>query len=443
MTKATDIPTSEEIINAHFCALLDRLKLSSSQKEDANKKYEGVAKCLHSAYYGTKYDGKTKLLIGSFAKHTNIRPPSDVDLIFKIPEETFKRFQSHAGNGPADLLQEVKTVLDKTYTSTEKHGWVKVVAVEFSDGTHNVEVLPGFEQGDKTFIIPNSSKGGSWEVYDVRTEIEKVTKVDLNARKLIKIIKHWRNGISQDIPSYLIEDKVLTFLESTKLSFSNWGVVVNEFFSWWAANELDCNFVSCIETAQSRTSKARSLFGSSKYSIACDELRKVFQFFPSYDHDIASVTKLSKLFPSDQEQFIEDENNVQINKNINLKIMATAKLDSDRTNKWGRAVSGTIDEIIRRYKGAIPPGFYITFTPKTNYSEKVFYEWKVRNFGQEAKENGQLRGEIKNGNLKDGSIVEPTRFRHSQHYVECYMIKDGVCISRARIFVPISGEENL
>jgi Adenylyl/Guanylyl and SMODS C-terminal sensor domain len=52
--------------------------------------------------------------------------------------------------------------------------------------------------------------------------------------------------------------------------------------------------------------------------------------------------------------------------------------------------------------------------------------WKVRNRGTEAADRQQLRGEItQGGNTK----VESTLYRGS-HWVECYIVKNGVCVAR-------------
>ncbi|MEA2369944.1 MAG: hypothetical protein QOH12_338 [Solirubrobacteraceae bacterium] len=54
--------------------------------------------------------------------------------------------------------------------------------------------------------------------------------------------------------------------------------------------------------------------------------------------------------------------------------------------------------------------------------------WKVRNGGAEAADRHALRGEITSaGNTK----VETTLYRGS-HWVECYIVKDGVCVARNR-----------
>ncbi len=59
--------------------------------------------------------------------------------------------------------------------------------------------------------------------------------------------------------------------------------------------------------------------------------------------------------------------------------------------------------------------------------------WKVRNAGPVAEEKDCIRGEIKPGNTHH---KESTDF-YGEHFVECYLVKNGVCVAQDRIDVPI------
>jgi len=59
--------------------------------------------------------------------------------------------------------------------------------------------------------------------------------------------------------------------------------------------------------------------------------------------------------------------------------------------------------------------------------------WKVRNRGFEAKRRNCERGSIFVGG---DHHVEPTAFK-GPHYVECYLVKDGVCVAAAHVPVHI------
>ena len=155
----------------NFSQFSDNLKLTSNQREDAKKKYEGVCECLDKHYYDSEYNENHKLLFGSYKTRTNIRPiipEQDVDVLFKISEELYNSYK----NNPERLLQDMRSALKQKYATTDKiSAWGKVILIQFSDGTHNVEVLPAIENNDSTFLIPNTESGGSWEYIDPRSQI--------------------------------------------------------------------------------------------------------------------------------------------------------------------------------------------------------------------------------------------------------------------------------
>ena len=419
---------SDKTINTCFDELLKQLELTKVQNETMVKRCDFVIKRLRKAYYGANYTGDVKLLIGSFAKGTAIRPLADVDIIFKIPKETFDQFRSYQNNGPADLLQDVRKSLEQTYPLTEKHGWVKVVTLEF-ETPPRVEILPAYEQADGTFIIPNSANGGRWETYNARNGLLRVTSCDKKTHQLIKLIKHWRNGISADIASYVIENRVLDF--AANIDINDWLVTINNFFGRLALDP-DSIIASPAKTAKTRIEKAIAFISAKQYQNACDELRKVFVGFPPYDKNSLRITELSRLYPSAEEQYIEDFVDINIRNDIKLGISALASTEDAKWAHGRRPLQAIIEKFHR-----VPPNFSITFTPKTDYAAPVTYRWKVRNFGEEARNRNKLRGEIRDGDPENGSIVEPTLFTHQYHYVECYMIEGDVCIARSSMFVPI------
>ena len=61
--------------------------------------------------------------------------------------------------------------------------------------------------------------------------------------------------------------------------------------------------------------------------------------------------------------------------------------------------------------------------------------WKVRNVGVLAESKNQIRGDIVSdrGHLEK---IETTSFQ-GPHFVECYIVKDGYCVARDRVDVPI------
>lgn len=67
----------------------------------------------------------------------------------------------------------------------------------------------------------------------------------------------------------------------------------------------------------------------------------------------------------------------------------------------------------------------------TTVDEPYTVYWKVKNTGEEARNARQLRGEITRDPGRPASKRESTRFR-GDHWVEVYIVKDDVCVARAR-----------
>lgn len=65
---------------------------------------------------------------------------------------------------------------------------------------------------------------------------------------------------------------------------------------------------------------------------------------------------------------------------------------------------------------------------KVNVPEPFDLYWKVRNSGDEAFTANQVRGEVSYGG-SSRTLREHTAYRGS-HYVEVYVVKDGVCVAR-------------
>lgn len=98
-------------------------------------------------------------------------------------------------------------------------------------------------------------------------------------------------------------------------------------------------------------------------------------------------------------------------------------------------------DFIQRY-GAVPKRLQLKFQATSNVPGPIQYWWKVRNYYEEARavnEGKGLRGEIKQGEPA-GIKTESTLYKGT-HYIECYIIKDDVCVAKNLLFVPI-GKDN-
>ncbi|EPE9901124.1 conserved hypothetical protein [Flavobacterium psychrophilum] len=303
--------------SSRFDTFINNIKLSSTQYDDATTKYNNVCKALHNYYYpNLTYNGSTKFLIGSYGKNTAISPPGDIDVIFKIPYATYERFSKNK-TGPRGLLNEIKSILDKTFTTTERikpNGMV--VDVAFT--TFNIEVLPAFEwtisDWNGTFTVPDTSIGstflpssidfgnvgtnyGRWKRIEPRKEINELnnsnTQNKNNTKNLVMMMKQWIVFCSVPIKSVVIERLAIEFLryyEHNNKSSVYYDYLVRDFLSYLLNKEnatvfmpglneniqIGSSWLSKTQTASSRAIKACEYEAAKKDFDAAYEWKKIF-----------------------------------------------------------------------------------------------------------------------------------------------------------------------
>lgn len=122
-----------------------------------------------------------------------------------------------------------------------------------------------------------------------------------------------------------------------------------------------------------------------------------------------------------QEDYIENHHRVIIKNYL--------KIDCDITQNGYRT------ELLRKIKYLRTNKKLRFFIESTDVPKPYAVKWKVRNRGSIARKKNMLRGEISidKGNQEK---IEQSNFKGA-HYVECYIIKDNVCVARDIIHVPI------
>ncbi|QQS59471.1 hypothetical protein IPN35_01090 [Candidatus Peregrinibacteria bacterium] len=410
-----------------FIKFGENIRLTSSQREDAKKKYNGVCKKLHDYFYDTEYDGNTKFLFGSYKKNTAIRPftdDQDVDVLFKMPEDDFAKFDNQ-DNGQSALLSLVRKVLmDSKYALGDKpKAWGKVILIKTSDGTHNIELLPAFEQDDKTFLIPNTENGGEWETFDPRSELKRFNDSNSESNRLTaelsRMIKRWKQEVSSlSIKSFEIEDFVIDFLEGYEDVDSPYSQVVKDFFEY-LHDCVDGNNKSFVQTAKDRATKAIEYEENEKFEKATEEWRKVFgDSFPSYSTSKSAFAGLLAL--GDYSHCEPLRWNEQRSHRVSIDAYLyrpDKKTKSGGVNSDGRTLPNQL--------------WWIKFVANTNARGDFQYYWQVVNTGEHARSSDGLRGDIFQGYQVRWEQTQYT----GKHWIECYVVQNGACIARSGKFL--------
>ena len=88
-------------------------RLIPDKLEEMNTTIGEIAKKLNKEYYNLdKEDKEHMYVVGSVGRGTAIKGVSDLDLIFDLPEDTYKKFDGYGenSNGQSALLQEVNKI---------------------------------------------------------------------------------------------------------------------------------------------------------------------------------------------------------------------------------------------------------------------------------------------------------------------------------------------
>lgn len=137
------------------------------------------------------------------------------------------------------------------------------------------------------------------------------------------------------------------------------------------------------------------------------------------DHNARSIVPYH-----DTEQFIDDFYEVNYKYSLSLNCF----LEGNGFRKM------EINKFLSTVKNYVPKNMHVYCSIKyTDVPEPYEVFWKVRNVGSEAIRRDNIRGQVLR---RDKSIVEDTIFQ-GKHYIECYIVKDGICVARKRVDVPI------
>lgn len=411
-----------------------------------------IAKKLNKNYYNLDSDKTSHMyIVGSVGRETAIKGVSDLDILFDLPVEVFKRFDAYKEKKQSSLLQEVKNVLKERYPNTDISGDGQVVVIKFNKYT--VELVPGFKQSDDRFKYPDTNNGGSWKYTDPLPEISESKKTaedtDNNFKYIANMLRAWKNKQGFKFGGLLIDTITYEFLNE-KTDYRNIGFDsyldmtkalfeyikdLNKDQSYWYAlgsnqQVYNCDNGKFITKAEKAYKKIKDLTANS--SDVNKKLRQVFGTqFPKKvtAENRAYTSSYNQKYYNDTEEFIEDYFTVDIKYNISIDCKITQ--DGFRPMLLKKLLRDKMFLAIKKHLE-----FYID-SMDSEIKKEAPYDiyWKVKNEGQEAIKRDCIRGQIKRTNTK--SINESSDFI-GEHYVECYIVKDGICIAKDHIDVPIS-----
>jgi hypothetical protein len=218
-----------------FCANLQILNSGT-----ISTRYCNITRRLNTDFWVTTSDTAHSLYVGSYGRNTAINGFSDMDMLFQLPYSEYVKYDLYAGNGQSALLQAVKKSIEKTYPKTNIRADGQVIQVPFNDGI-TFEIVPAFENNDKSFTFPDANNGGSWKTTNPRLEIQAIRNRNAatngNLVLLCRMMRDWKNNWSVPIGGLLIDTLAYQFMENWEhrdKSFIYYDFMCRDFFKWMA-----------------------------------------------------------------------------------------------------------------------------------------------------------------------------------------------------------------
>lgn len=391
---------------------------------------------------------------GSMAHRTIIKPLNNHD----FDADVLLHLTPQDGWMPKDYVEEVYKAfrLNGNYKDkvTRKN---RCVTVQYANECH-VDVVPFLELASDQFYITNRNEGddGTYE----RTDPEGYTGwlddrnriANGNLIKAIRLLK-WLRDYKQ---TFTCKSVILNVLLAGRVNDANLMAdpkhysdvpttlvhLLEDLRSYLDAYpdympriedptcpEVDYNhrwdndqYLNFRNKVDYYATKARAAYDEPDKSESIKLWRELFgyQFAPDSAKGLAGAlaalnsAPLSRSDPG--EHFIEDIHPVRLASSYKVKIMGTA-----------RPKNGFRVYQLPSRGNRIEPGRVVRFTvAKCTVPGDYKIYWKIKNRGKVAADAKCLRGEIVPGaNWHD----EPTQYR-GNHYVECYIVKDGVCVAK-------------
>lgn len=421
-----------------FKDFLNNLIIKNDEK--IQQRYKNITKALNKEFYEeNESETENSVKIGSYGRKTAINGVSDLDMMFDIPAEYFSTYNDPETNGQSALLQDVRKAILKRYSTTDVRGDGQVVVISFSN--YVIEVCPGFLQSDGSYKYPDSHNGGKWKKTNPIPEMEEIDELNNiannNLKNLAKMVRSWKNKCGVKIGGLLIDTLCYEFLQNNpdhqETKFDNYDELVRDFFEYLKDYDKTREFWYSPGSKQKVYKKKSNFINKSKkaYDNVVEAIekkenntvysiwRKVFGYSFPYPQ---TIRESAENYTS-SEQYIEELYPIDIRFALTINCEVTQ--------------AGFRTEFLRNLNGKLrlqkKLKFFIEYT---DVPRPYLVKWKIKNEGPIAQANGNYRGQIIADEGQD--YRKETSSFGGPHFVECFIIKNGICVARDRIDVPIS-----
>lgn len=211
-------------------------------------RYKNITKRLNTDFWDTSSETSHSLYVGSYGRNTAIQGFSDLDIIFQLPYSEYEKYNNYSTNGQSALLQYVKKIIEKTYSTTSIRADGQVICVPFNDGI-TFEVVPAFINNNESFTYPDANNGGDWRTTNPKPELkifkERNAACNGNLIPLCRMMRAWRDKRTVPIKGLLVDTLAYQFIEKWEQrdkSFLFYDFMCRDFFKWMSEQDPEQDY---------------------------------------------------------------------------------------------------------------------------------------------------------------------------------------------------------
>lgn len=349
-----------------------------------------------------------------------------------------------------------------TNFKTEPTAKTNCVRIEYQEGYHiDFAIYRRYKKDENEDVYTYEHCGSQWRERDPRAItkwfVNENKEKNFQLREVVRLLKMfsksrdgWINMPGGLIQSVLSNEQFQNYerldecfyytIQAIKDRLADNTEVVNPTDatkSLKLVSDDDTKMINLYNRLNDNLSKLDILFDDNCTDYQAIEAWEAFFNHSYWTEQKQKLTKALESFsslyePEEYTRYRETEEFIQYQIPVNYQSQYEIDLDCKVTNKQGTTV-GWLKSMIEK-RDVLLPGYNLNFVARTNVPSPFNVYWKVRNRGYKAKKEDMIRGEIvRTDNL---SHSEVTTFK-GNHYVECYIVKNGVCVAKQRINVEI------
>lgn len=386
------------------------------------------------------------LQIGSYPRYTAITPMHDLDVLFILGPSI------GTSPDPSVALHELRRRLEADYQNPTTHevsisSQTHSVTLKFLEGDDEafaVDIVPAYRQGqnefgDDMYLVPEIATATRADRRRIATEVAegrhamawirsdprgyitvaaRTNEANADFRRSVKLVKGWRHSckeLDENFPlkSFHLE-QILTceFLRSPEMDLFD---ATFDFF-----RELPSRLNRPIIPDRADPEKFIDAYIADLTDNEKRKIRKARDFFLIQLEEFTEDTDVEDLLAADLYERASSAETYLFDQGIPMLNEQDFSIIGEVQPRDGGFRAYLLDAI-----GVIQVDRKIKFRLGKNAPEADLYKWKVKN------DNGctEPRGEITDGHTRNDP--EHTKY-NGEHYVECFAIKNRICIGRSR-----------